>query len=273
MKEKLGLAACAVLLLAFASGCAITDYGGIPKHRSSNEAKLFATEISFLVGDPALDGTYAYTVKYDNRGGQGTVEIFTYRNENVDSFTREGLVDQDGDEIKNRGGDGGGIFRQAWRALDADQSACGFDANLAPPLHTLPGITLCQEGFQEEVDRDLDLQASFSSAGELLSQIWSRTLTGNFTLELTGIKLGNAATVNLSQPLVIRAVSNGTRPTRYSIDLTTPGGQALVSTILANTQSRVAVPLSLTFAGGMGVTLPPSTKVAFDHNVLSGLLN
>lgn len=272
--KKIGLVLCAILVVALTSGCAITDYGGIPRHRSSNEAKLFGTEISFITGDPALDGTYAYTVKYNNSNAQGTVEIFTYRNAEVESFTREGLVDQDGDDIKNRGGVVGGVFRQKWTAQDSDQSICGFDANIKQsfgPDHLAPAVTLCQEGFQEEVDRDLDLQASFSSVGDLLSKLWSQTVTGSFTMELTSVKLGSAAAVPLAQPLVIRSESNGSRPIHFSVDLTQPGGAELVRALLANTQHRVAVPVTLGFAGGMTVSSPASFKVAFDHTVLAGL--
>lgn len=272
MKHSLLLVGIATMSL-FSGGCAISDYEGHADHQTAAEAKLFATEISFTgTGDAALDGTYAYTVKYDNRGGRDTnLRIYTYRNPVPDSFSRDGQIDRDGDDVQGRAGILGGKFLPQWTATDPLPD-CQFEANRiqshrgSPP----PPILFC-EVVLEEIDKDLELQAGFASTGDLLAQIWTGSLNGGFTMELTGIKLG-ATTVPLSTPLSIGAKANGMRPTRFSIDVSQAGGPALIQAILDNTSDRVPVSIGLSFAGGMSVDLPKNLKVAFDHAALGNLL-
>lgn len=254
--------------------CAISDYDGLDKHQTQSESKLFAQEISFDLGaaDP-LTGTYVYTVKYDNRGGRdNNLKIITYRNPVVSSFSRDGVVDRDGDDIQGRSGDLGGSFHTQWVAVDG-AVGCQFEANVqVPGSHLAPLATLCVTGALEEVDKDLDLQASFASLGELVEKIWAGTLGGGFTAEITSVELG-ANKVGLSSPVVIAAKSNGMRPYALSVDLTGPGGAALIQAILDNTSDGVPVAVGLGFAGGMSLDFPASYKVAFNHQALAGLVN
>lgn len=264
-----------LLLFGFAAmatvsfGCAITDYEGHSGHQTSSEARLWGYEISFEgTGDPALDGTYSYTVKYNNRTARDVnMRIVSYRNPVIGSFSRDGQIDRDGDDIQGRSGILGGKFSSYWTVTDP-AAGCQFDLNRiqshggAPP----PPILLCDTAT-EEVDRDLELQAPFASVGDLLGQIWTGSLNNGFTLELTGIKLGGV-TVPLSSPLSIEARANGTRPIQLAIDLSQPGGDALIQAILANTSNRVPVSVGLQFDGGMSLDLPSHTTWAFYHDAL-----
>lgn len=272
MKHRLlivGIAAMALVSI----GCAITDYEGHANHQTESEAKLWGYEIAFTgTGDPELEGTYSYSVKYDNRGGRDTnLRIYTYRNPVPGSFSRDGQIDRDGDEIQGREGILGGKFWPQWTVTDPF-SGCQFALNRiqshrnAPP----PPIQLCDTAT-EEIDKDLDLQASFASTGDLLGQIWTGALDNGFTLELTGITLGGV-NVPLSTPLSINAKANGIRPTQLSIDLSQPGGAALIQAVLNNTSHGVYVPVGLQFNGGMSLDLPSRTTWAFNHDTLWSLL-
>lgn len=272
MKRSLAFMGILVLAMA-ASGCAITDYEGFSTHQTAAESKLWGQEISFIAGDPALDGTYAYTVRYDNRlGRDANLRIYTYRNPVPSSFSRDGQIDRDGDDVQGRAGILGGQFQAQWTVTDP-LADCQFFANRiqshggAPePLAALCATT------NEEIDKDLELQASFSSLGNLIDQIWSGAVTGAFTAELTGLRLGSTD-VALSQPLSIGARSNGVRPTQLTIDLTGAAGRELLQAILNNTVDGQPVSVRLNFAGGMALDLQNGTKAAFNHSALSSLLN
>ena len=128
-KQLLFVAAIVVSVVSF--GCAITDYDGFADRHTESEAKLWGTEVAFSgTGDAELDGTYSYSAKYDNRGGQGDVTITTYRNPVVGSFSRDGQVDRDGDEIQGRGGILGGKFQTRYVAVDELHPTCEFFANI-----------------------------------------------------------------------------------------------------------------------------------------------
>lgn len=268
-----------VLLLVFAAmalisgGCAITDYDGHAGHQTAAEAKLWAAEIAFTgTGDPALDGTYAYTVKYDNRAGRDSnLRIYSYRNPVPSSFSRDGQIDRDGDDVQGRGGILGGKFLPQWTATDPLPD-CQFDLNRIQSHGNAPAppILFC-DTVEEEIDKDLELQASFSSTADLLAQIWAGSLNDGFTMELTGLNLGGV-NVPLGQPFSIGARANGVRPTQISIDLSQPGSAGLIQAILNNTTNGVPVSVGLQFSGGMSVDLPGSIRVAFNHAALSNLL-
>jgi hypothetical protein len=271
MKHRLLLFGIAAMTLV-GFGCAITDYDGHADHQTASEAKLWGTEIAFTgTGDPNLDGTYSYTAKYDNRGGRDSnMRIITYRNPVPSSFSRDGQIDRDGDDIQGRTGILGGKFLPQWLAVDP-LPGCQFFDNVQPNFNSpAPGIALC-DTVEEEVDKDLDLQASFGSTGDLLAQVWSGALNDGFTMELTGITLGGV-NVPLSAPLSIGARANGIRPMQFSIDLSQPGGAALVQAILANTANRVPISVGLSFAGGMSLNLPSHHTVAFNHDALWNVL-
>lgn len=259
---------CMAAMALLTVGCAITDYDGITGRQTSAEAKLFGTEISFILGDPNLDGTYAYTVKYNNRTGRDPgMKIITYRNPVPSSFSRDGVVDRDGDDVQGRSGILGGKFLPQWVAVDP-LPGCQFDANItqdhskgAGPLASLCEVVL------EEIDKDLELQASFSNAGDLLGQIWTGALNDGFTAELNGITI-DGVNVPLANVVTINAKANGVRPIYVSVDLTQPGGRDLIQAILANTQDGVPVSLGFSFAGGMTLGTPGNAKAAFDHTAL-----
>lgn len=267
-----------VLLISLAAmvltaGCAITDYDGYAGHQTAAEAKLWQAEISFTgTGDAALDGTYAYTVKYNNRTGHdANLKIFTYRNAVPGSFSRDGQIDRDGDDVQGRAGILGGKFLPQWTATDPLPD-CQFELNRVQSHGGAPAppILFC-DTVEEEIDRDLELQASFSSTADLLAQVWTGSLNNGFTMELTGLKLGGV-NVPLSQPFAIGARANGVRPMRFSVDLAQPGSAGLIQALLDHTTNGVPVSVGLRFSGGMSVDLPSTIKVVFNHNALGNLL-
>lgn len=262
------------VMVAFSFGCAITDHSGWANHKTESEAKFWGSEISFSGFDPLLDGTYAYTGKYDNRGGvQGAVKIVSYRNPMVSSFSRDGVVDRDGDEIQGRAGDAGGQFFPAFISVDpTGGGTCEFFANITKDFTKSagPGVALCQT-TNEEVDKDLSLQDAFASLDELFGAIWSGGLAGNFTLDLTSLTL-NGVPVDLATPLAISTNHNGLRPINFAIDFASPGGQALIQALLDNTVHGEAVSFGMGFDGGMSINLPASRTLAFNHDALAGAL-
>lgn len=271
MKRLLSVGFAAMALVS--SGCAITDYEGHAGHQTASEARLWGYEVSFEgTGDPALDGTYSYSVKYDNRTARDTnLRILNYRNPVIGSFSRDGQIDREGDDIQGRSGILGGKFYSYWTVTDP-AAGCQFDLNRIQSHHGAPPppILLC-DTVTEEVDKDLELQAPFSSVGDLLGQIWTGSLNNGFTMELTGITLGGV-NVPLSSPLSIEARANGTRPMQFSIDMSQAGGASLIQAILANTSNRVPISVGLQFDGGMSLDLPSHTTLAFNHDALWNLL-
>jgi len=263
------------LLAMMTAGCAITDYEGYSGHQTASEAKFWAAEIAFSgTGDPALDGTYAYTAKYNNVGTSHDVnmKLYTYRNPVVASFSRDGQIDRDGDNVQGRAGILGGKFQPYWTVTDP-APGCQFYANRISrqgQAPAIPPIALC-DTVEEEIDNDLELQTSFASTGDLLAQIWSGALTGGFTMEVNGVVI-NGVEFPVSPVASIGATATGTRPARFSVDLSQPGGQALIQTILANTPDRMPVSFGLRFEGGMSVDLPARIKAVFDHASLQKML-
>lgn len=269
MFRKAALPFGVVAMAVFAVGCAITDYGGIPDHTTQAEAKLWGKEVAFSGFDPALDGTYSYTVKY---GNTGNVTILSYRNPVFASFSRDGLVDRDGDDVQGNSGTLGGKFNNQFVSVDHDPAACGFFDNITQDKSGVgAGVALCITGFVEEIDKDLDLMDSFSSIGGLLTSIWSGSLASSFTLELTSIDI-NGVTYPLTSMFSMDLTHNGFRPNSLAADFSSPGGQALLQTILANTMHGVPVTLGVGFDGGMAFTLPGSLTVAFNHDALAAAL-
>lgn len=261
------------LLAMMSAGCAITDYEGYANHQTAAEAKFWAAEIAFITGDPSLDGTYAYTAKYSNGATHdANMKLYTYRNPVVASFSRDGQIDRDGDNVQGRGGVLGGKFQVYWTVTDPS-SGCQFYANniqKAGQAPAIPLIALC-DTTEEEVDNDLELQSSFASTGDLLSQIWSGALTGGFTAEVNGVVI-NGVNFPVSPVASIGATATPNRPARFTVNLTTPGGKALIQTLLTNTPDRTPVSLGLRFDGGMAIDLPARIKAVFDHASLQKLL-
>lgn len=253
-----------------AAGCAITDYDGIGGHKTAGEAKLWGQEVSFSGFGGGTDGTYSYTVKYDNSAGQGPVTINSYKNPVVSSFSRDGLVNRDGDDVQGRAGDIGGKFLPWVKAVDTEAGVCGFDANVTFDKEGNVGVYSCYTGFLEENDKDLDLQAAFGSLDDLFGSIWSGALYGNFTMDITALNINGVAVP--VEMFSVHAFAESLRPSRFLIDGTQPNAAAFIEALLANTRHLEPVNLGVTFAGGMTFNLPNGATLAFNHDVLWGLL-
>jgi hypothetical protein len=257
-----------IAVCGFGAGCAITDYDGIAAHNTSAEAKLWGIEISFTgTGDPLLDGTYIYTVKYSRANNPlDPVTITSYRNPVPSSFSRDGLVDRDGDDVQGRGGVLGGKNNVAYVSIDKTIGNCEFFDNITQTKTSPAAIALC-DTVEEEIDKDLELQASFSSWDDMINQIWAGTLQGKFNLMLASFDV-NGLNVPLTNHFKIESNANGFRPATVRIGVNTTAGKELINAILNNTQNKQPVSLKLNFEGGMSIALPSGFKVAFNHDVL-----
>lgn len=276
---RLALAFAVSVLAVVSFGC-VTDYVAWPEHNTQAESKLWGQEVSVSSGNPATDGTYAPTVKYDCRGkGQAcTVYLFTYRNPVFGSFSRDGIIDRDGDDIQGSQGSltaapatPAGKFSKAYTWID-NQAGCQFFANLWQNfLKSPPQVAVCFTAPVEEVDKDLDIQADFGSLGDLFEQIWSGTLASSFTVDMTAVEL-DGLVYPLNNPLTIELAHNGIRPHSIAIDVTTPGGKDFIQTVLAHTQDGVPVSIAGHFNGGMRFALPAIMSMVFDHEQLAEAL-
>lgn len=264
MRNKTRTALAMLAVTALAVGCAITDYNGIGGHRTTGEAKLWGSEISFSGFGADFDGTYSYTVRYSNGF---PVTIFSYRNTVVSSFNRDGLVDKDGDDVQGNGGTLGGKFLP-WIVSVDSAAGCQFGDNVTQDKGAGAGVFLCIDGFQEEVDKDFEVNASFGSLDDLIRQILAGTLTGRFDLELVGVTING--TTHPVDTLVIGATAAGARPTQFTVT-NQRAFESLRQAILDNTNHLELVSLGLVFNGGLSISLPHNMSVAFDHNVVSTL--
>ncbi len=300
-----GLLFATVSMTVVSVGCAISDYQGWLGHQTESEAKLWGSQVSFIVQpDPTGDsGTYEYTVKYDWRqvtndpnmtGNQfPVVNIFSYRNPVVSAFSRDGCVDRDGDELQQRPGNLGrgpgcnlavpaGKFRPKWEYED-HAPGCQFEANFkkeydSPPKNPAP-ILLCITAPTEEIDKDLELQGSeasnlkeaFGSLDAMFSAIWSSAVGRTFTLNITSVKL-NGVDYPLSSPAALAVQRNDIRPINLAVDLTSPGVQSLIRALLSGTASGAPATLEVTFEGGMHLAQPRVMTIAFNHDQLTKLL-
>lgn len=269
-RALLTLVVAALVMVTY--GCVYSDYSGYTGHKTTGEAKFWGAEIAFSGVAPDLDGTYSYTAKYDNRGGsQGTVTITSYRNPVIASFSRDGQIDRDGDDIQGNRGILGGRFNTQFVAVDTTGGSpfCEFFANVTQDKSSSgPMAALCGT-LEEEVDNDFDLHASFSNLDSLLGSIWSGALTGDFDLRLNAIRLNGVA---VPVDFVVGAHAGTLRPGRFSIDLNQAGGAGLIQAILDNTENGVGCSLGLSFDGGLSVDMPAGLKVAFNHDRLYALL-
>ena len=262
------------------SGC-LTDYAGWPEHNTQAEAKLWGQEVAVSTGIPAEEGTYVPTVKYDCRGlGQDcTYYLFTYRNAVFGAFSRDGIIDRDGDDIQGSQGSltsapatPAGQFFKAYTWRDTDYTSCQFFDNLWQNFLKIdPQVAVCNTAPIEEVDKDLDIQAQFNSLGDLFSQIWSGALGKSFTIDMNAIEI-DGVSIPLNNTLSIAMSHNGIRPYGFAIDLTTPGGKEFIQALLDNTTDGVGVSLGAMFDGGMHFTMPLLMKFAFNHERLAAAL-
>jgi hypothetical protein len=300
-----GLLVATLAMSVISIGCAISDYQGWLGHQTESEAKLWGSQVAFLVQpDPTGDsGTYEYTVKYDWRqvtndpnmtGNQfPVVNIFSYKNPVFAAFSRDGCVDRDGDELQQRPGNLGrgpgcnnavpaGKFRPKWEFEDR-LPGCQFFANFkkeydSPPKNP-PSAALCLTAPSEEIDKDLELQGSeasntkeaFASVDALLGAIWSGAVGRTFTLNITSVKI-NGSEISLDVPAALSIQRNDVRPLNIAVDLNSPGAQALIRALLTGTTNGAPATLELTFEGGMHLAQPRIMTVAFDHKYLTELL-
>ncbi len=265
-------------MFALIVGCAITDWNAYPGHRTTAEAKLYTKEIGWSgTGYAELDGTYAYTVKYDNSDGQfnpllGGVYIYTYRNPVLSSFTRDGQFNEDGDYVQGHSGILGGKYQTQWIAVDTDPATCGFFAGNVTFSKTgsLYGTALCFYAgsgyYYAENDRDFEIHGEYADWDALLYQVWNG---GALNPSIVGIRLDG--TTRPITPWAIYVKHNATTP--YSIDFTPQGLRGAIQTILDNTENMVPVQLGVVLAGGLTYDMPHRAKVAFNHDSLRKILN
>jgi hypothetical protein len=271
MKKSLIQTSLISLGVFVASGCVITDYTGLPFHKTSGEAKLLGTEFAFSGFGDDLDGTYSYTAKYDHTAGFGPVTLNAYRNPVVSSFSRDYVVNRDGDDIQGRSGDLGGKFLSQFKAVDNDPTTCGFFDNVTfDKSDQGPQLAVCMD-VNEEVDRDLDLQAPVASLDELFGAIWSATLRGNISLEITALRI-NGNVFEIGDAFSLFGHAGPMRPGNWIIDANQPATAALIGTLLDNTEHNKPVTLGLVFDGGLTFNVPNGTQFAFNHDGLWGIL-
>lgn len=269
MKKAL-LAIAVLAMTATMIGCAITDYSGIVDHKTSSEAKLWGKDVSFTGFAPDLDGTYAYTVRYDNRGGQGVVTINSYRNEVPGSFSRDGIVDRDGDDVQGNGGTLGGRFLPQFVAVDATGAGVAeFFDNITQDKSSTGPLAALAVTVNEEVDADFDLHASFGSIGELLGQIWSGAVGDSFTLEVESLVIGGETIPVDTVSIGLRA--NGVRPMQLSIE-NSPAWDSVFQALLDNTEHGQPLSIGINFAGGLSVATPTGWEVAFNHDAIRAVM-
>ena len=260
-----------------AMACA-TDYAGRAGEMTQGEARLWGKEVAISGFSPFYDGTWSKSVAYNRKTGAGSVTINNYRNKVFAAFSRDGLVDRDGDDIQGRAGSTtfypatpAGTFQNGVTAVDNTPGApCEFAANIKKDYTggPGPGLLICFFGFVEEVDKDLALQQAFTSMDQLLGSIWGGTVASSFTVELTSVTL-NGTTIPLSNPLSVSVAHNGFRPMRAAVDLSTPGGQELLRVLLNNTQNMQPITVAAGFNGGMGISAPVYVQVAVNHDALA----
>jgi hypothetical protein len=266
-----------VIAQVFFGACAITDYDGYLDHKTQGEAKLWGTEIAFSGFGPD-DGTYAYTVKYDNTDGLGPVTITGYRNPVFAAFSREGFIDREGDDVQgNRGSltapeaTPAGRFKPFVRSIDTGRGTCEFFDNVVFDKSKAAdgtAVALCEGGPVEEIDSDLDLQASFASLDDLLGRIWSGALSGWFDMNMTHLVIDGAKyEIDGGFALVARAAP--LRPVGWVVDRAFADG--LIDTILNYTDHGQGHEVGFVFEGGMTFDMPAGMLVAFNHDFFAAL--
>jgi hypothetical protein len=290
--KRVFLLSAILVIVAFGTGCAITDYVPWSNHNTSNSAKLWGDDIAFSGFDPQLDGTYSYAVSYNDTGllpnVSPTMTITSYWNSGFangtqPAFNPDGIVNRDGDDI-------GGHYAsfstfppftkdRKWAkyfvSTDVDMFNCGFDVNLKQDFSKSqfgPGVFLCFGAAQEETDNHITELESFASLDDLFSRIWAGTLKKSFTLNITSLTV-NGTTYTMSNPLAVGMVHNSVRPATLKVDLSGAAGKEFLAQILANTVDKQPATLSLGFSGGLKVSLPSAWKLAFNHAAIQKALS
>jgi len=268
MLRKVALSAAVGAMAVFAVGCAITDYAGWPDHQTMSEAKIWGSESAFSGFGPEYDGTYSYTAKYSP---VSPVDINSYRNPVFASFSRDGMIDRDGDDVQGRRGTLGGKFNKYWVAVDRVRGPCEFFTNITFDKTTAGPLAASCDQFEEEIDKDFELQDAFASIDDLAKQIWAGLLSKNFSVQLNQITV-NGAPIPLTNAVTVNVAHNGVRPINASVDFSTPGGQELLRALLNNTPDKQGVTLGLGFSGGMQFGVPTNVSIAFNHAAIQAVL-
>jgi hypothetical protein len=270
MKKFAALAV--VAMFAMVIGCAITDYGGWANHKTTSEAKLWGKEVAFSGFDPPdLNGTYSYTAKYDNTA-EFNMLINSYKNEVVGAFTRDGMIDMDGDDVQGSQGTLGGRFLPFFKAVDTDPAVCGFFDNITFDKSSAgPGSALCfTGGGMEEIDKDFELHAAFTDLDNFQKSIWAGVTGDPFGVDVSAVRInGNNHWVTT---FPIEMSHNFVRARTFTVH-NGPGLQSAIQAILDNTQHMVPVQFGFVAVGGMTVDTPEPMVVAFNHDSLRAHLN
>ncbi|WP_444995229.1 hypothetical protein [Aliikangiella sp. IMCC44359] len=266
----------------FLSSCAYSDYPGHPGHKTANEAYVpsFGTVISGF-GD-SYDGTYVYSVKYNNRGWQKedfkfNVKISSYRNIVNDSNPHRPNIFPDADGFNKATGFAGGTFYRYWTAYDQDPENTGGSANFdtSHPLDAdgdwiAPALVVAQKVPVQEVDSvDWDLQSSIKNASQLMKSLISNGGSlKNLNLSVNAIGF-NDHKVSV-EPFALGFDISGLGLNQITIK-NQPATKSVMQAILNNTNNLEKVDLTLHFSNGMEFALPNNISVMFNHSVISKL--
>jgi hypothetical protein len=147
-----------------------------------------------------------------------------------------------------------------------------------------PATPACRGRRDKDSDKDSDKDTDddnndFASIDALAKQLWSGALNGSFSVDLVGFDVIKAAggsnakkVVSLSEKAEGETEAAGLRPTGFTLDITSPGGQALIKALLANTSDNEAFRVNARFSGGMTVESPKGMTFRVSHADLEALL-
>jgi hypothetical protein len=274
------LAVSAALTIA---SCGYSDYPGKPGHKTQKEAYMPSLTTTITGYGENYDGTYVYSVKYDNtkwmkRNYKFKTQITGYRNIAVNSNPHRPGVVTDADSFHNAKGFSGGKFKRYWVATDTDANEDGgldnFDQSF--PLDENgewiePMLLLSLNDSGTEVDKiDSDLQSSVKNASSLISNI----VRNGGSLESLKMKV-NALEFN-GVKVAVDPYEIGFSIGQMGLNKIALQNQAstksVVNAILNNTQDLKKVDLKLHFANGMEIEMPTSFSIMFNHKALQKLV-
>jgi len=278
--RRSALTIAAVLSLA---SCGYSDYSGQPGHKTQKEAYIPSLTTTITGYGDDYDGTYVYSVNYDNtkwmkKNYAFKSRITSYRNIVVDSNPHRPNVIPDADKFHNSIGFSGGKFKRYWVATDTDPVEDGFLDNFdtSHPLNAdgewiEPMLILTIDTNITEVDRvDYDLQSSVTNASALL-----RNLVENggsikaLKLKVNAIEL-NGAKISV-EPYEI-GFSIGQMGLNKIALHHQSATKSVVNALLNNSEHLQKVDLKLHFVNGMEVAMPKAFSVMFNHTALKKLV-
>ena len=276
-KTIIKLFASAFVLLA--AGCGYSDYPGHPGHNTDKEAYVPALSTVISGFGEEYDGSYVYTVRYDNQNWMKNnfkfkAKITGYRNVVTDSYPHRTDIFPDGDGFERATGFAGGKFTRYWTAIDEDPVAEGGLDNFdqSHPLDEngdwiSPGLIFIMNVPEQEVDSvDWDLQSTVKNASDLLATLISNGGSlNNLALSVNALELnGQVHNVKPFELLFNSNLGNVQVSLRNQ-----PATQSVVEAILNNTEHLKIVDLKLHFNNGMEVALPKKISLMFNHDVLA----